>query len=129
MKFLMYLLVCCVVLMLGICPAMAESMSPAVATVQEPLTWAYLGTIAGAAAFTMIVVQFVKVPLDRIWKIPTRLLVYVIALCTMLVATAFTAGLTVENSLLVACNAFLASMTAFGAYELTFAKADREKNV
>lgn len=34
--------------------------------VGEPLTWAYLATIAGAAAFTLLIVQFLKAPLDRV---------------------------------------------------------------
>ena len=42
--------------------------------VGEPLTWTYLATIAGAAAFTLLVVQFLKAPLDKVWKIPTRVL-------------------------------------------------------
>ena len=93
--------------------------------VGEPLTWAYLATIAGAAAFTLLIVQFFKAPLDKVWKIPTRVFAYVIALAIMLVATAFTAGLTAENVLLVAANAFLAAMSAYGAYEITFAKLNK----
>ncbi len=90
--------------------------------VGEPLTWTYLATIAGAAAFTLLIVQFFKAPLDKVWKIPTRVFAYVIALAIMLIATAFTTGLTAENALLVAANAFLAAMSAYGAYEVTFAK-------
>lgn len=90
----------------------------------EPFTWQYLGTIAGAAAATLLIVQFIKAPLDRVWKIPTRVLAYVIALIIMLVAAAFTGGLTPENALLAVVNAFIAAMTAMGAYEMTFAKLD-----
>ena len=93
--------------------------------VGEPLTWTYLATIAGAAAFTLLVVQFLKAPLDKVWKIPTRVFAYVVALGVMLVATAFTSGLTVDSVLLVAANAFLAAMSAYGAYELTFAKLNK----
>ena len=88
----------------------------------EPLTWAYLATITGAAAFTLLIVQFFKAPLDKVWKIPTRVFAYVISLMIMLVATAFTTGLTADSVLLVASNAFIAAMTAYGAYEITFAK-------
>lgn len=94
-------------------------------SVGEPLTWTYLATIAGAAAFTLLVVQFLKAPLDKVWKIPTRAFAYVVALVVMLVATAFTSGLTVDSVLLVAANAFLAAMSAYGAYELTFAKLNK----
>ena len=94
-------------------------------SVGEPLTWTYLATIAGAAAFTLLVVQFLKAPLDKVWKIPTRVFAYVVALVVMLVATAFTSGLTVDSVLLVAANAFLAAMSAYGAYEITFAKLSK----
>lgn len=93
--------------------------------VGEPLTWGYLATIAGAAALTLLIVQFLKVPLDRVWKIPTRAFAYVIALCIMLIATAFTTGLTADSALLVAANAFIAATSAYGAYELTFAKSGK----
>lgn len=93
--------------------------------VGEPLTWTYLATIAGAAAFTLLVVQFLKAPLDKVWKIPTRVFAYVVALGVMLVATAFTTGLTVDNALLVGVNALLAALSAYGAYEVTFGKIEK----
>ena len=45
--------------------ALAEG-ETAAATPTEPLTWAYLATIAGAATFTLLVVQLFKVPLDSV---------------------------------------------------------------
>ena len=96
-------------------------------TPAEPFTWQYLASIAGAAAFTLLVVQFLKAPLDKIWKIPTRVFAYIIALLTMLVATAFTTGLDIQTALLAVANAFIAALTAYGAYEVTFAKLDNNK--
>lgn len=90
----------------------------------EPFTWQSLATIAGTAALTLLVVEFFKVPLDKVWKIPTRVLVYVISLAVMLVATAFTTGLTIESGILCAVNALIAALTAMGAYEVTFAKVE-----
>lgn len=87
-----------------------------------PWTWAYLVTIAGATAATLLIVQFLKVPLDKVWKIPTRLFVYMIALVIMAVATAYTSGLTVNAFLLCVLNAFIVALAAYGSYELTFAK-------
>lgn len=98
--------------------ALAETIST------EPYTWQSLATIAGAAAFTLLVVEFFKAPLDKIWKIPTRVVVYVISLTVMLVANAFTVGLTLENGILAAVNALIAALTAMGAYEVTFAKVE-----
>ena len=39
----------------------------------EPFTWEYLATIAGATAATLLIVQQLKLPLDKLWKIPTRI--------------------------------------------------------
>lgn len=99
------------------------------ATFGEPLTWKYLGTIAGAAALAMLIVQYTKAPLDYIWKIPTKLFVYVVCLAIMLVATAITEGLTADNALLVAVNALLAAITAYGGYEVTYKHLDEKKYV
>ena len=91
----------------------------------EPLTWPYLATIAGATAATLLIVQFLKVPLDKVWKIPTRVFVYFIALAILMVATAFTAGLTIDTALLTVVNAFLVALAAYGSYEITFHKWER----
>ena len=108
-------------------PAAETVSDPEPVTPGEPLTWAYLATIAGAAAATLLVVQFAKIQLDKVWKIPTRLFVYIVALIFMLLGTAFTTGLTVNTGLLTAVNALVAAITAYGAYEITFAKKDAEK--
>lgn len=94
----------------------------------EPLTWAYLATIAGAAAATLLVVQFCKIQLDKVWKIPTRLFVYIVALVFMLLGTSFTTGLTLDTVLLTAVNALVASITAYGAYEVTFKNLEIKNN-
>lgn len=122
------LLMTLMILLLCLCalPAMAEA-AMAEISMPEPMTWAYLGTIAGCATFAMIVAQVFKMPLDKLWHIPTRLLVYAICLVTMLTANAMTAGLTVDTALLAVCNAFIAALTAYGMYELSFAKRDRAK--
>ena len=91
----------------------------------EPFTWSYLATVGGAAVFTLFVVQFAKAPLDKVWKIPTRFLVYVIALVTMLAATALTTGLNIDTVLLSVVNALLAATSAYGMYEVTFAKLSK----
>lgn len=112
-------------LVLAAVPVMALAEGEIAATPTEPLTWAYLATIAGAATFTLLVVQLFKVPLDKVWKIPTRVFVYTVCLATMLLATAFTTGLTIENAALAALNAVLATFTAMGEYEITFAKLNK----
>ena len=92
----------------------------------EPFSWEYLATIAGATLATMLIVQLLKLPLDKIWKIPTRIIVYFIALIISLLATQFTVGLTLQNGLLTAVNAVIIALAAMGGYELTIAKLEKK---
>lgn len=93
----------------------------------DPFDWAQLATIAGATAATLLIVQLLKLPLDKVWKIPTRIVAYVIALIIMLLATHFTTGLTWSNAVLSALNAVIVALSAMGAYELTFRVVDDKK--
>ena len=90
----------------------------------SPMTWEQLATIAGAATATLLIVQLLKLPLDKVWKIPTRIIVFLIAAIVMLLATYFTQGLSWNTALLTVLNAVVAALTAMGAYELTFKKIE-----
>lgn len=111
--------------------------TPLVAPVQElpaePFSWEYLATILGATAATVLIVQLIKLPLDKIGHIPTRYIVYVISLLILELATYFTSGLTVETGILTALNAVIVALAAMGAYEVSVKKleeyrANRESN-
>jgi len=93
----------------------------------DPFDWSQLATIAGATLATLLIVQMLKLPLDKVWKIPTRIVVYFIALIIMELATEFTVGLTWEKAGLAAVNAVIVALAAMGSYELTFAKLDAKK--
>ena len=93
----------------------------------NPFSWEQLATIAGAALATMLIVQLLKLPLDKVWKIPTRIIVFFIAAVVMLLATYFTQGLTWNTALLTMLNAVVAALTAMGGYELTFKKIEDHK--
>ena len=94
----------------------------------QPVTWEQLATIGGAAMATMLVVQLLKLPLDKVWKIPTRIIVFVIAFIILILATYFTQGLSWSTALLTVINAVIVALTAMGGYELTFKKLeDRAK--
>lgn len=93
----------------------------------NPFSWEQLATIAGAALATMLIVQLLKLPLDKVWKIPTRIIVFFIAAVVMLLATYFTQGLTWNTALLTILNAVVAALTAMGGYELTFKKIEDHK--
>lgn len=92
----------------------------------NPVSWDQLATIAGAATATMLIVQLLKLPLDKVWKIPTRIIVFVIAAVIMLLATYFTKGLNASAALLTILNAVIAALTAMGGYDLTFAKLEKK---
>ena len=116
------LLVCIVTLLMSllICSvALAEGELPT-----DPFTWEQLATIAGATLATLLIVQLLKLPMDKVWKIPTRIIAYVIALVVMLLATHFTMGLTWSNVGLAAINAVIVALAAMGAYEITFKKVE-----
>ena len=117
-------LLCCLVLLFALlltCSvALAEGELPT-----EPFSWEQLATIAGATMATVLIVQLLKLPLDKVWKIPTRIVVYFIALIILLCATLFTTGLTVQNGILTAVNAVIVALAAMGAYEVTFRKLEK----
>lgn len=93
----------------------------------DPFSWEQLATIAGATLATLLIVELLKLPFDRVWKIPTRIIVYVIALIVLILATYFTQGLTPNTALLTAINAIIVALSAMGAYELTFHKLEEKR--
>lgn len=117
-KLLCCLVLLCALLLIG-SVAMAEGELPT-----EPFSWEYLATIAGATVATVLIVQLLKLPLDKVWKVPTRIVVYLIALVILLLATQFTTGLTAQNGILTAVNAVIVALAAMGAYEVTFRKLE-----
>ena len=93
----------------------------------NPVSWEQLATIGGAAMATMLIVQLLKLPLDKVWKIPTRIIVFVIAFVVLILATYFTQGLTWNTALLTVINAVIVALTAMGGYELTFKKIEERR--
>ena len=73
---------------------------------------------------TMLIVQLLKLPLDKVWKIPTRIIVFVIAFIILTLATYFTQGLAWDTAILTIINAVIVALTAMGGYELTFKKIE-----
>lgn len=112
--------------------AMAEQLAEVAAEVvaseipTNPVTWEQLATIGGAALATMLIVQLLKLPLDKVWKIPTRIIVFLIAFVVLILATYFTDGLSWNTALLTVINAVIVALTAMGGYEMTFAKFEKK---
>lgn len=97
-------------------PATAST-ADAIAEATEPLTWDYLVTVGGCAVFVMIVVQMTKAQLDKLIRIPTAWYAYILAVITMLLATAFTAGLSVSGAVLTLFNGWIVAATASRTYD------------
>lgn len=93
----------------------------------EGYSWTLLASVAGASAFTLAVVQFIKAPLDKVWKIPTRMLAYIISFAVMFGSRMITEGFSFEAILYAGVNALVAGSTAIGAYEVTLKKHDEAK--
>lgn len=89
------------------------------------MTWANLGTLAGAMAAVLVIVQYVK-PL--IPKLDTRVLALVVSVIILEAATAISGG-TVQDYGLAILNAILVASAAMGAYEVTFKAVDDKKKV
>lgn len=94
----------------------------------EFFTWEYLGSFAGIVAFLTLFIQFTKMPLDRVWKLPTRLVLWVVALVLLLVVAYFNGGITPEKLALTLFNAVLVAWTAMGAYEGVISKFEKAFN-
>ena len=89
---------------------------------QDVFEWAGLVTTAGATAAVLLIVQYLKMPLDKIWKIPTRIFVLALSFIITLCAKAFSTGLLWPDVPLLALNAFVVALAAMGAYENTFGR-------
>lgn len=89
----------------------------------ELATWASLGTMAGAVAATLLIVQYIK---PMIQSIDTRLLALIVALIVLVAATAITGG-SVEAYGLAVVNSFIVASSAMGVYQITFKKTDEAK--
>lgn len=91
--------------------------------------WGNLGTMAGAVAAVLVIIQLIKAPLDRVWKIPTRLLVYVLALVIICGALAAQGAITWASVGVALINAAIVALAAMGAYEATFKTKEAVKSV
>ena len=99
-----------------------ESTADVIAEAAAPLTWEYLATVGGCAAIVFVIVQMTKEWLDKWIKIPTAWYAYVLAVVTMLLATAFTVGLTASNAVMALFQGWIVAATAGKAYDVAKSK-------
>lgn len=90
--------------------------------------WASLATYSGAIAAVVFIVQFLKLPLDKIGHVPTRAVVYAVSFLILLCAQYFTTHvLNLEAAALAAMNAAVVSFAAMGLYERAVALPESGK--
>ena len=113
-----------IVLLIAFIPAMGGAMAEeaALPDLGEPFTWEYLTTTGGCAIFVLLFVQVTKGILDKLVVIPTTLYAYIIAVITMLAATAFSSDLTLSSGLLTLFNGWLVSATASKSFDVLSGK-------
>lgn len=124
MRRLVYTLLLVLLLLLLAAPALADASGTAPPAVGY--SWDDLGTIAGATAGVLLIVQFSKGWIDKIGHMPTRLYVYTLSLTILIVARAFSGGIAWADVPLTFINAFIVATAAMGSYELTFSRTDKE---
>ena len=112
-------------------PALIQGSLFAVLSAAPPIenfmTWDFLGTMSGAVAATTLIVQFLKIPLDKVWKIHTRYVVYFIAFFLLFFVEYFTGHITMERTILIMLNAIIVTMASMGTYEVTFKQVEEKK--
>ena len=99
---------------------------------QEFVTWEFLLTFSGAVAAVTLLVQLLKLPIDKVTmklfgkdcKIPTRMVVYIIALAILYAAQGFMGLLNWNTGTLTLINGAIVTYAAMGVYEVTFKKAE-----
>ena len=128
-KFLFPMFIMILFPALAIAEALVEVATEVVASEipTNPVSWEQLATIGGAAMATLLIVQLLKLPFDKVWKIPTRIIVFVISFIVLGLATYFTTGLDWNTALLTVINAVIVALTAMGGYELTFKKIEERQ--
>ena len=94
----------------------------------EFLTWETLASLGGSVALVVAVVQLLKLPLDKVWKVPTNYIVYAVSLLVMLGVQQFAlGGLNIETGLMAAVNAVIVTGLAMTAYRQIIEKPEVKK--
>ena len=113
-----------IIVMMTMVAFAADSSPTSESVVGNFWTWEFLGTMAGAIGATTLITQFLKMPLDKVWKVPTRFVVYVIAVIILSAYQLFTGEFTLDKAALIILNAIIVATAAMGTYETTFKKLE-----
>jgi hypothetical protein len=85
----------------------------------------FLGTFAGMIIVLNLLVEFFKPLLDKVTKIPTRFLVWFIAIILSVVYQAIAGSFTLESIFLLFLNSIILTLAAMGSYEVTLKKLEK----
>lgn len=98
-------------------------------TIDSFFNWSSLATFSGAVAAVVFIVQFLKLPLDKIKRVPTRIVVYFVSLVVLVLAQVFSGTtFSVETIALAVLNAVLVALSAMALYEQTISEPEARKN-
>lgn len=82
----------------------------------EFITWAGLGTYAGAVMMTTIITQFLK-SIPFVVKMNAQIISYTVAVLLMWGSLLFSGGMTLPNAMLCAVNAVMVALASNGVYD------------
>lgn len=92
------------------------------------LTIDYVKTFLGTVVVTMLTVQFLK-ELPVIKKLPTKYLVFLVALFNILICSMLTNNFSLCGLYLIFINAMLITLTCTGGYDFTTKKINHDTKV
>lgn len=126
MKRLLFL-VASLLLLCSILPAaaLAEDASPLNGTAF--FDWATLGTFAGAVAAVVFITQLLKLPLDKVWRIPTQMVVYALSLAVLIISQLAQGGFAWDQLALCVLNAAVVALMAMKSYEIAIGRVEESK--
>lgn len=105
--------------------ALADDASPLNGTAF--FDWATLGTFAGAVAAVVFITQLLKLPLDKVWKIPTQIVVYAISLAVLIITQLAQGAFAWDQLALCVLNAAVVALLAMKSYEIAIGGVEESK--
>lgn len=77
-----------------------------------------LGTFSGVVFAVTLITQFLKEPVDRLKRMPTRMLVLLVAWAVLFGRRAAVGGITLDGAYLDVVNGFLVALASMGAHSV-----------
>ena len=107
-----------------------DTTGPVVTLPDTFFSWEGIATFSGAVAAVVFIVQLFKLPLDKIGKIPTQYIVYLVSVGVLLLAQAFVpslGGLSWQTGILCLVNGGLVALAAMSTYDVAIKRVEQSK--